>query len=146
MTADANRVLLIDDDAELSAMLGEYIANEGYAVERAADRAEPAWLKLSGLGDCVYLCWRDGRMNRYDARERLGAVYMHELTKQAERVDKILPVVIRADTSVKNAIFDTKSIFELPRKAPIREDIDQFTKEVLGINAWKEANATAGNT
>lgn len=83
--------------------------------------------------------------NRYDARERLGAVYMHKLTKQDDLVDKIMPVVIRADTSVKNAIFDTKSIFELPRRAPIREDIDQFTKEVLGINNWKEANASAGN-
>ena len=83
--------------------------------------------------------------NRYDARERLGAIYMHELTKQAERANKILPVVIRADASVKNAVFDAKSVFELSRKAPIREDIDQFTKEVLGINTWKEKNATAGN-
>lgn len=78
--------------------------------------------------------------NRYDARERLGAVYMHELAKQERLVDKILPVVIRVDASIKNAIFEEKSIFELPRKAAIREDIDQFTKEILGINIWKEKN------
>lgn len=76
--------------------------------------------------------------NRYDARERLGTVYMHELAKKADHLEKILPVVIRVDTSLKNAVFDSKSIFELPKKAPIREDIDQFAKEILGINLWKE--------
>lgn len=76
--------------------------------------------------------------NRYDARERLGAVYMHEVAKQADRINKILPVVIRSDVSVKNAIFDAKSIFDLPKKAAFREDIDQFTKEILGINLWNE--------
>jgi len=79
--------------------------------------------------------------NRYDARERLGAVYMHELVKTEERASKVIPVVIRSDTSVKNAVFDAKSIFELPKKSVIREDIDQFTKEILGINIWKENQA-----
>ena len=77
--------------------------------------------------------------NKYDARERLGAVYMHELTKQENLIDKIIPVVCRIDASMKNAIFDSKSVFELPKKAPIREDIDQFVKEVLGINLWRES-------
>lgn len=76
--------------------------------------------------------------NKYDARERLGAVYMHELIKREDMVNKILPVVCRVDASMKNAIFDSKSVFELPKKAPIREDIDQFAKEILGINSWKE--------
>lgn len=84
--------------------------------------------------------------NRYDARERLGAVYMHELTRQADRVSKILPVVVRSDTSFKNAIFDSKSIFDLPKKAAIREDIDQFTKEILGLNSWKERQSKASTT
>lgn len=76
--------------------------------------------------------------NKYDARERLGAVYMHELAKREDMLNKILPVVCRVDVSMKNAIFDSKSVFELPKKASIREDIDQFAKEILGINSWKE--------
>lgn len=76
--------------------------------------------------------------NKYDARERLGAVYMHELMKRDDLLNKILPVVCRVDVSMKNAIFDAKSVFELPKKSPIKEDIDQFAKEILGINAWKE--------
>lgn len=76
--------------------------------------------------------------NKYDARERLGAVYMHELTKRDDLLGKILPVVCRTDASMKNAIFNSKSVFELPKRTPIREDIDQFAKEILGINQWKE--------
>ena len=81
--------------------------------------------------------------NRYDARERLGIVYMHELAKAVEKADKILPVVIRTDAAVKNAVFDSRSIFDMPKKSTIREDIDQFTREVLGINEWKEAKQKA---
>lgn len=83
--------------------------------------------------------------NKYDARERLGAVYMHELTKQEDLIDKIIPVVCRIDASMKNAVFDSKSVFELPKRAPIREDIDQFAKEVLGINLWRESKIQNNN-
>jgi hypothetical protein len=31
----------------------------------------------------------------------------------------------------------------LSKKSVVREDIDQFAKEILGINAWKEARAEA---
>lgn len=82
--------------------------------------------------------------NRYDARERLGVFYMHELAKKGKRAEKILPVVIRTDASVKNAVFDSKSVFELPKKSVVREDVDQFTREVLGINTWKETG-NSGN-
>ena len=63
---------------------------------------------------------------------------MHQLAKEEEVASKFLPVVMRTDVSIKNAVFDSKTIFELPKKAAIREDIDQFTKEILGINNWKE--------
>lgn len=76
--------------------------------------------------------------NKYDARERLGAFYMHELMKREDIVNNVLPVVCRVDVSLKNAVFDAKSVFELSKKSPIREDIDQFAKEILGINLWKE--------
>lgn len=77
--------------------------------------------------------------NRHDARERLGMFYIHELAKQPSRADKVLPFVIRTDSSVKNAIFDSKSIFDSSKKSVVRGDVDQFAKEILGINAWKES-------
>ena len=82
--------------------------------------------------------------NRYDARERLGALYMHQITKDEKKFEKILPIVIRTDATLKNAIFDAKTIFELPKRSAIREDIDQFTKEILGINAWNEQQVKNG--
>ena len=81
--------------------------------------------------------------NKYDARERLGAVYLHDLMKRTELHDKILPIVCRVDASMRNAIFESRSVFDLPKKAPIREDIDLFAKEILGINVWKENNKNA---
>ena len=74
--------------------------------------------------------------NKYDARERLGAICMHDLAKDKEKIDNVLPVVIRVDTSFKNSIFDGILLFELSKKSAAKEDIDQFTKEILGINAW----------
>lgn len=76
--------------------------------------------------------------NRYDARERLGAVCMHDLAKDKDKIDNVLPVVIRVDASLKNSIFDAVSLFDLPKKSDIREDIDQFTKEIIGINNFIE--------
>lgn len=83
--------------------------------------------------------------NKYDARERLGAVYMHSLTKQGNLIEKIIPVVCRVDASMKNAVFDSRSVFEVSKRAPIREDIDQFTREMLGINLWRESRSQANN-
>lgn len=81
--------------------------------------------------------------NRFDARERLGAFFMHDLAKNEDRFNHVLPVVIRTDATLRNAVFKSKSVFEMPKKttkATIREDIDQFTREILGINSWKESN------
>jgi len=77
--------------------------------------------------------------NRYDARERLGPIYMHELSKDEKKIHKILPFVIRTDTSLKNAIYDAKSIFDTGKKLAIKEDIDHFAKEIMGLNAWSES-------
>jgi chromosome partitioning protein len=76
--------------------------------------------------------------NKYDARERLGAHYMHYLVKDSSKVSKILPVVIRTDVSIKNVVYEMTNIFERGKKTTIKEDMDHFTREILGINAWNE--------
>ena len=77
--------------------------------------------------------------NRFDKRESMGTIYMHELASSKEYMEKLIPVVIRTDASLKNAVFDQKSVFEL--RGSIKEDIDRFTREVLGINAWKDSKS-----
>jgi hypothetical protein len=47
-------------------------------------------------------------------------------------------VVIRTDTSIKNALDQGISIFELKSKSGICEDLDRLTRELLGITRWSE--------
>ena len=76
--------------------------------------------------------------NKYDARERLGAVCMHDLAKDKDKIDNVIPVVIRIDATLKNSIFNAVPLFDLPRKSAVKEDIDQFTKEILHLNTWSK--------
>jgi chromosome partitioning protein len=78
--------------------------------------------------------------NKYDARKRLGAFYMHDIAKRID-VEHIIPVVIRNDSSYEKAIAAKEgSIFESTRNNPAKDDIDQLTKEILGINKWLDSN------
>jgi chromosome partitioning protein len=79
--------------------------------------------------------------NKYDARKRLGAIYMNELAKQIP-TKNILPVVIRTDTNYQNSIANTGSIFENTKNSVAKEDIDQMTRELIGITSWVEDNFT----
>lgn len=76
--------------------------------------------------------------NKYDARERLGNFYLHDITKDEEKYKNLLPVVIRIDTSLKNSIFDEVSLADLPKDSNFKEDSDHFAKEILGLNQWIE--------
>jgi chromosome partitioning protein len=78
--------------------------------------------------------------NKYDAREKLGTIYMHALVKDEHMIDKILPVVIRTDTDFKNSVHEKRSIFEISKKSSAKEDIDELTREILGIRDWLKLN------
>jgi two-component system OmpR family response regulator len=49
------RVLVVDDDPKLSAVLQRGLAEEGYAVDVAADGTEAVWLGTEGSHDVVIL-------------------------------------------------------------------------------------------
>lgn len=49
-----------------------------------AGEAAPEWLKLSGLGDNVYLIWHDGRLLRYDTRDGNNPVFAESILVAAE--------------------------------------------------------------
>lgn len=78
--------------------------------------------------------------NRYDSRERLGPTYMHALAKDPNKISKVLPIVIRADATLKNAIFEEQSLFSFSKRSDgIRGDFDMLACEILGINQWIES-------
>ena len=77
--------------------------------------------------------------NKYDQREKLSVKYLYELAEKSFSKGRILPVVIRVDASVKNALDQGISVFELKSKPEICDDFDSLTKEILGLNTWKES-------
>lgn len=70
-------------------------------------------------------------LNMYDAREKNSFVLLTEL--QEIKNANVLPVVVRADTTFKNAHGLRKTIFEVTKKSNAREDVDIVTQEILGL-------------
>jgi two-component system phosphate regulon response regulator OmpR len=93
-------LLLVDDDQELAALLGEYLTREGYAVETVRDgnaglaRAQTAAHALVILD--VMLPGRDGfEVLRELRKTSLLPVIM--LTAKGEEVDRVLGLELGAD-------------------------------------------------
>jgi len=97
------RLLLIDDDSRLTAMVGEYLRRNGYEVEAAGSLAAGReWLKLSHFDALLLdLMLPDGdgldltRELRADARTRRLPLLM--LTARGEPMDRIVGLEIGAD-------------------------------------------------
>ncbi|MDP2869265.1 response regulator transcription factor [Methyloversatilis sp.] len=104
MAAEAGRVLLVDDDRELSAMLGEYIGHEGFAVERAFD-GESGLAQLRDAGaDIVVLDVMMPRVSGMEVLRRLRAfsgVPVLMLTARGDDVDCVLSLELGADDYVQ---------------------------------------------
>lgn len=97
------RLLLIDDDSRLTAMVGDYLRGHGYEVDTAASLAEGRERLRRGLYDGLVLdlMLPDGngldmtRELRADARTRRLPLLM--LTARGEPMDRILGLEIGAD-------------------------------------------------
>ncbi len=65
-------------------------------VDLASDEAKPAWLKISGLGDSVLLCWRDGRVLRYDTRNIDGPQFAETILITPESNTEVTALALLA--------------------------------------------------
>ena len=95
-----SRILVIDDDEELSALLAEYLTGEGFAVELAHHGGEGLDRALSGEHDLVVLDVMLPGMNGLDVLRRLRAeshVPVVMLTARGHDVDRIVGLEIGAD-------------------------------------------------
>jgi two-component system phosphate regulon response regulator OmpR len=105
-----HRVLLIDDDAALSRLVGEYLVGAGFAVESRADgasgllalrRAAAAGRPFDGIvldlmlpdGDGLELC----RRLRADPDPGLAALPLVMLTARGDETDRIVGLELGAD-------------------------------------------------
>ena len=94
------RLLIVDDDTELSEMLAEYLHAEGYDIERVFDGETGARTALSARFDAVIL---DVMMPGLDGFEVLRRIRSHSsmpvimLTAKGDDVDRIVGLEIGAD-------------------------------------------------
>lgn len=98
-----NRVLLVDDDRELTAMLGEYLAREGFDVEAAHDGAQGEAEALSGRYDIIVLDVMMPRLSGIEVLRRIRArseVPVLLLTARGDNVDRIAGLELGADDYV----------------------------------------------
>lgn len=95
-----NKVLLVDDDVELAAMLQEYIGSEGFPVEVRHDGEAGVAAALSGQYAIVVLDVMMPRLNGIEALRRIRAhsqVPVLMLTARGDDVDRIVGLEMGAD-------------------------------------------------
>jgi DNA-binding response OmpR family regulator len=94
------RILLVDDDAELLAMLREYLTVEGFEVATAADGATGVERAVAGGVDLVVLDVMLPRLSGLEALRRLrrtSAIPVLMLTAKGDDVDRIVGLELGAD-------------------------------------------------
>jgi two-component system, OmpR family, response regulator len=101
MTAvSSTQLLLVDDDAELCAMLGEYLAPEGFTVTSLHDGETGARTALTGAFDVVVLDVMMPRLNGIEVLRRIrvaSSVPVLMLTAKGDDVDRIVGLELGAD-------------------------------------------------
>ncbi|MGD7097530.1 response regulator [Ralstonia pseudosolanacearum] len=97
------RVLLVDDDAELTGMLVQYLAHEGFAAEVAHDGEAGVARALSGDFAIVVLDVMMPRLSGIDALRRIRAasqVPVVMLTARGDNIDRISGLDLGGDDYV----------------------------------------------
>jgi two-component system, OmpR family, response regulator len=98
-----HRVLIVDDDTELSAMLCEYLARENFAVEAADDGFSGARRALSGDFDIAVLDVAMPTRSGLDTLREIRAssqLPVLMLTARGDDVDKVVGLELGADDYV----------------------------------------------
>lgn len=95
-----SRILLADDDVELTEMLGQYLGAEGFEVEAAHDGATALARARGGAFDLVVLDVMMPQLNGFDVLRELRAHSLMPvlmLTARDEDVDSIVGLELGAD-------------------------------------------------
>jgi DNA-binding response OmpR family regulator len=96
----AERLLLVDDDQRLSAMVAEYLSTRGFSVERRSDASSGFEAAKSGAYDIVILDVMLPDGDGFDVCRRLRAVSrvpIVMLTARGEDTDRIVGLELGAD-------------------------------------------------
>lgn len=100
---DRRRILVIDDEPELVAMLGRYLANEGFEVATASSGEEGLDLILDTVPDLVVLDVGLPDLDGFEVLRRLRSsseVAVIMLTARSEEIDRVVGLSVGADDYV----------------------------------------------
>jgi len=93
-------ILIIDDDTELSSMLGEYLSAEGFSIDYAYDGKQGLEKTLTGLYDAVVLDVMMPELDGFEVLRRIrsqSSVPVLMLTAKGDDIDRIVGLEIGAD-------------------------------------------------
>lgn len=136
------RILIVDDDTELSQMLSEYLQAEDFAIECAFDGAAGAQQALAGDYGAIIL---DVMMPELDGFEVLKRIRTHSdvpvimLTAKGDDIDRIVGLEIGADDYLPKP-FNPRELLArlravLRRSRPGRQADSTEEKNVLTVAA-----------
>lgn len=95
-----SRILVIDDDRELCSLLGEYLADEGFLVEKVHDGLQGAEQACSHPYDLIVLDVMLPGLNGFEVLRRIrmsSSLPVVMLTARGEEVDRIVGLEMGAD-------------------------------------------------
>jgi len=105
---------------------------DGYSVmgmKMTLESIEGLQSEFEDLDQDVYVVW-----SKYDARETNS---FHFITENQDLKGALtMPVVIRSDSTFKNAQSNKQSVFQIPKKSNAKEDIDILAKELSSIREF----------
>jgi len=114
--ASSPQVLLVDDDAELSAMLREYLESEGFRVEAVFNGAEGVSRACSGAHDAVILDVMLPQLNGIEALRQIrqaSDVPVLMLTARGDQVDRVVGLELGADDYVGKPYYPRELVARL---------------------------------
>lgn len=110
------RILLIDDDAELSRMLTRYLAAEGFETGTAADGESGVQAALSGGFDAVILDVMMPRLNGIEALRRIrraSDVPVVMLTARGDSLERVAGLEAGADDYIAKPYYPLELVARL---------------------------------
>lgn len=144
------RVLLVDDDLELCSMQGEYLSNEGFAVQMYHDGESGLEEALSGDYDLILLDVMMPKLNGIEVLRRLrihSNVPVLMLTAKGDDIDRIIGLELGADDYVSKPCTPRELVARvraiLRRADPDKQDSGPLQPLKVGSLAISAASRSA---
>lgn len=135
---EENRILLIDDDAELCELLSEYLGQEGFVVESAGDGAAGLARALSGVHALVVLDVMLPEISGFDLLRRIrerSKIPVLMLTARGDDVDRIVGLEMGADDYLPKP-FNTRELVARIRAVMRRAAASATAADPAGPPEW----------